>query len=184
MIVPQLPHITVLSIGLSQMFVPAIIRIFFDFKEESKEKKTEENGKKKENAGEVPQEKTSKTCLTILKIITRFFVFIMFLVHFAVIGYNAYIRGLDEHWIALLYLHIIWSSLKYAGNYLKVDNKISPPKKNFETDYMRSWIASIFQIISKINLYSFNNGSHLKNYALRTPLAVIFLLSVCQNKHR
>ena len=148
------------------MFVPAIIRIFFDFKEEPKENKTEENRKTEENAGEVPQEKKSKTCLTILRGVTRFFVFIMFLVHFAVIGYNAYIQGLDEHWIALLYLHIIWSSLKYAGNYLKIDNKLFPPKTNFETDYMRSWIASIFQIISKINLYSFNNGSHFKNYAI------------------
>ena len=164
------------------MFVPAIIRIFFDFQEESKEKKTEENGKTEENAGEVPQEKTSKTCLKVLKVVTRFFVFIIFLVHFAVIGYNAYIRGLDEHWIALLYLHIIWSSLKYAGNYLKVDNKLFP-KKNFETDYMRSWIASIFQIISKINLYSLNNRRHLKNYAIRTPLVVIFPFSLCQNKH-
>ena len=183
MIVPQLPHITVLSIGLSQTFVPAIIRILFDFQEESKKKKTGENGNTEENAGEVPQEKTSKTCLKILKVVTRIFVFIMFLVHFAVIGYNAYIRGLDDHWIALLYLHIIWSSLKYAGNYLKVDNKLFPPKKNFETDYMRSWIASIFQIISKINLYLLN-GSHLKNYALRTPLALeLFPFSLCQNKH-
>ena len=159
------------------MFVPAIIRLLFDFtKEEPKEKKTEETGKTEENAGEVPKEKTSKACLTILRGVTRFFVFIMFLVHFAVMGYNAYIRGLAEHWIALLYLHIIWSSLKYAGNYLKVDNKLFPPNKNFETDYMRSWIASIFQIISKINSFSFNNGSHLKNYALRTPLAVMFSL--------
>ena len=136
MIVPKLPHITVLSIGLSQMFVPAIIRLLFDFK-----------GKKTENG----TEKKSKTCFAILNGVIRFFVFIMFLVHFAVIGYNAYIRNLDETWIALLYLYIIWSSLKYAANYLKVDNKIFPPNKNFETDCMRSWIASIFQIISKIN---------------------------------
>ena len=137
MIVPKLPHITVLSIGLSQMFVPAIIRLLFDFK-----------GRKTEDG---TPEKKSKTCFAILNGVIRFFVFIMFLVHFAVIGYNAYIRNLDETWIALLYLYIIWSSLKYAANYLKVDNKIFPPNKNFETDCMRSWIASIFQIISKIN---------------------------------
>ena len=118
------------------MFVPAIIRLLFDFK-----------GKKTENG----TEKKSKTCFAILNGVIRFFVFIMFLVHFAVIGYNAYIRDLDETLIALLYLYIIWSSLKYAANYLKVDNKIFPPNKNFETDCMRSWIASIFQIISKIN---------------------------------
>ena len=134
------------------MFVPAIIRLLFDFKG----KKTE-NGTQEENAGKERPEKKSKTCFVILNGVIRFFVFIMFLVHFAVIGYNAYIRGLDETWIALLYLYIIWSSLKYAANYLKVDNKIFPPNKNFETDCMRSWIASIFQIISKINLINLCN---------------------------
>ena len=159
LIVPKLPHITILSIGLSQTFVPAIIRLLFDFKGKSKEKKTEESETPDENAGDERQEKKSKTCFLVLNGLTRFFVFIMFIIHFAVIGYNAYIRGLDEHWIGLLYLYIIWSSLKYAGNYLKVANAIFPPNKNFETDCMRSWIASVFQIISKINFCFFFNTS-------------------------
>ena len=167
LIVPKLPHITVLSLGFSQMFVPATIRLLFDFNGKSKVKETGENKTSEENAGEkirqeeVRKEKKSrtcskicsKTCYGILNGVTRLVVFIMFLIHFAAIGYNLYVRGLDWHWIVLLYLYIIWSSFKYAANYLRVENPIISPKKNFETDCMRSWIASVFQIISKINFY-------------------------------
>ena len=98
----------------------------------------------------------------------------MFLIHFAAIGYNLYFRGLEWHWIGILYLYIIWSSFKYAANYLRVDNPIISPKKNFETDCMRSWIASVFQIISKINYTSDFEGlspqsiDEVENYLART----------------
>ena len=158
LIVPKLPPITLLSLGLSQMFVPAIIRLLFDLKGKSEVKKMQEKENPDQNSGKIRLEKKSKPCSKIcfgtLNGVTRFVVLIMFLIHFAAIGYNLYFRSLEWHWIGILYLYIIWSSFKYAANYLRVDNPIISPKKNFETDCMRSWIASVFQIISKINFTS------------------------------
>jgi len=143
LIVPRLSYITVLSLGFSQMFVPAIIRLLFDSKGKSQEKKTPTEGENR-------QEKKSPILNSIFNGVAKCFVFVIFIIHFALIGYNAYVQGLDELWMGLLYLYIIWSSLKYAGNYLKIDNPIFPVNKNFETHCMRSWIASIFQIITTL----------------------------------
>ena len=173
------------------MFVPAIIRLVFDLKgkyERMKDKKMQKKEMPDENSGNVRQEKKSKLCSKIcfgtLKTLTRFVVLIIFLIHFAVIGYNLYFRGLKWHWIGILYLYIIWSSFKYTANYLRVDNPIISPKKNFETDCIRSWIASIFQIISKINfsfisdferlspqsIGSFNSGFEKSRDLVGTPI--------------
>ena len=78
------------------MFVPAIIRLLFDFKERSRMKKTpEENKVLGENAGKVHKKKNlcSKICFGTLNAIVKFVVLIMFLIHFAVIGFNLYVQG-------------------------------------------------------------------------------------------
>ena len=145
LIVPKLPYITVLSIGFSQLFVPSICRLLFDFKTKKDESKK----------CQLFMEGTCGVCV-------RIFVLIIFLTHFAVMGYNLYVQGLDPLWIGLLLAYIIWSSFKYVANYINDDSKILPilswikKKKdenyedfNFETQYMRAWICSVFQIISK-----------------------------------
>ena len=96
----------------------------------------------------------------------RVFFVAVFLFHFAVLGYNLYVQGLAPVWIGLLYAYLIWSSLKYVGNYISDSSSIllmvpcikkynySKEKYedfNFETQYMRSWICSVFQILGKTN---------------------------------
>ena len=78
------------------MFVPAIIRLLFDFKERSRMKKTpEENKVLGENEGKVHKKKNlcSKICFGTLNVVVKFVVLIMFLIHFAVIGFNLYVQG-------------------------------------------------------------------------------------------
>ena len=78
LIVPKLPPITLLSLGLSQMFVPAIIRLLFDLKGKSEVKKMQEMENPDQNSGKIRQEKKSKPCSKIcfgtLNGVTRFVV--------------------------------------------------------------------------------------------------------------
>ena len=73
------------------MFGPAIIRLLFDFKERSwMEKTTKENKVLEETAGKVHKK---KICFGILNAVVKFVVLIMFLIHFALIGFNLYVQG-------------------------------------------------------------------------------------------
>ena len=108
-----------------------------------------------------PKKKVSgkEIARSIINITIRIVVTIIGLLHYALIGYNCYINGLSWKWIVILYVYIIWSSLKYAGNYLNVSDgkfskfleKIFGPNENFQTQYMRSFIA-IFYHLSLLRL--------------------------------
>lgn len=192
MVVPKLNHVTLLSISFSQTFVPAIIHITSSFqKEKESDLKRKEMRRRSSVAVEeverVDFEATKKnTCQSILVNIFRVLLMLIAILHFALIGYNCYVQKMDVVWIAILYVYIIWSSIKYGANYMQfkdesikdaskrrgsngdtLDNQPSQddsdsciywffPEPNWtkdqmvETQYMRSFVASLFYIISKI----------------------------------
>ena len=186
--VPKLNHVTLLSISFSQTFVPVIVRLISQV---TKQQETDEKLRRKSEVLEDfdPKDFESpkkKLCGSFLIGVFRFLLVVIAILHFALIGYNCYVQEMDAAWIAILYVYIIWSSVKYGGNYMnfkdlsdkddfnrnggKKRNSVTNepitstsdswvhhffPEPNWskdqmvETQYMRSFVASLFHIISK-----------------------------------
>ena len=180
--VPKLNHVTLLSLGFSQTFVPIIIRLISQVtkQQETVKQETQKQERKKSQMadGFDPKdfEPSKKNCCSsFLGGVFQFFVVLIAILHFALIGYNCYVQEMDVAWIAILYVYIIWSSVKYGANYINFkdlsvtdDPTISTsnswvyhffPEPNWskdemvETQYMRSFVASLLHIISKDKIH-------------------------------
>ena len=193
--VPKLNHVTLLSLGFSQTFVPIIIRLISQVtkQQETVKQETEKQERKKSQMADgfdpkdfEPSKKNF--CSSFLVGVFQFFVVLIAILHFALIGYNCYVQEMDVAWIAILYVYIIWSSVKYGANYINFKdlstkteynqrgNKDSVtdeptistsnswvyhffPEPNWskdemvETQYMRSFVASLLHIISKDKIH-------------------------------
>ena len=189
--VPKLNHVTLLSLSFSQTFVPIIIRLISQVTKQQETVKQETEKQRRKSAQMADDfdpkdfEPPKKNfCSSFLSAVFRFFVVLIAILHFALIGYNCYVQGMDAAWIAVLYVYIIWSSVKYGANYINFKdlstkteynqrgNKDSVtdeptistsnswvyhffPEPNWskdemvETQYMRSFVASLLHIISK-----------------------------------
>ena len=188
--VPKLNHVTLLSLTFSQTFVPIIIRLISQVtkQQETVKQETEKQRRKSQMADDFDpkdfEPPKKNFCSSFLSAVFRFFVVLIAILHFALIGYNCYVQGMDAAWIAVLYVYIIWSSVKYGANYINFKdlstkteynqrgNKDSVtdeptistsnswvyhffPEPNWskdemvETQYMRSFVASLLHIISK-----------------------------------
>ena len=193
--VPKLNHVTLLSLGFSQTFVPIIIRLISQVtkQQETVKQETEKQERKKSQMADGFDQKDFEPskknfCSSFLVGVFQFFVVLIAILHFALIGYNCYVQGMDAAWIAILYVYIIWSSVKYGANYINFKdlstkteynqrgNKDSVtdeptistsnswvyhffPEPNWskdemvETQYMRSFVASLLHIISKDKIH-------------------------------
>lgn len=193
--VPKLNHVTLLSLTFSQTFVPIIIRLISQVTKQQETVK-QETEKQRRKSAQMPDDFDPKDfeppkkifCSSFLSAVIQFFVVLIAILHFALIGYNCYVQGMDAAWIAILYVYIIWSSVKYGANYINFKdlstkteynqrgNKDSVtdeqtistsnswvyhffPEPNWsknemvETQYMRSFVASLLHIISKDKIH-------------------------------
>ena len=184
LVVPKLNHVTLLSLSFSQTFIPVIIRLISQV--------TKEDPKQQRRKSQMPDDFDPKDLeapkknfwSSFLGGVFRILVVLVAILHFVLIGYNCYVQEMDAAWIAILYVYIIWSSVKYGANYMnfkdlssknelnqKGNNSVSDeptistsdswvyhffPEPNWskdqmvETQYMRSFVASLLHIISKI----------------------------------
>ena len=60
----------------------------------------------------------------------RILVVLVAILHFVLIGYNCYVQEMDAAWIAILYVYIIWSSVKYDANYMNFKDLSSKSELN------------------------------------------------------